>query len=446
MSSTLSRRGFVQRLGASALGLPLLRALGARAQAHTQPPKRLVVFFTPNGTLHDAWAGPGEGGGLALGPILAPLERFREKLLVLGGLDMRQGGPGDGHQQGMGWLLTGRPLLPGTSTGNCEACAPASWASGASLDQVIAQAIGSQTWLRSLELGNASGQVASARTRLCYRGPADPVAPDDDPHRAFERVFGHAREVDATAAARRQRIGSSVLDFARAELAALQAGLSGEARALVQAHAAHVRELERRLYADLPASVRDCRAPELGAPTGLSDLSAYPRTGALHMDLIAAALGCDLTRVASLQWTHAAGNIAFPWLGIHDRHHDLSHAGAGNAAARDKLVRIDAWYAEQLAYLLAALERVPQSEGTLLDHTLVVWCNELGKGNAHSHRSVPFVLAGGLGGRFRTGRYLDFGGRSHTDLLLSIAQAFGLELDAFGAPELQGGPLSELGS
>jgi hypothetical protein len=442
MTRRLSRRSFLARAGASAAALPFVRAWAASAQDAAPPPPRLIVFFTPNGTLHDAWASGDADGQLVLGPILAPLAPFRDRLLALSGLDMQQGGPGDGHQQGMGWLLTGRPLLAGRSAGNCARCTPASWASGASLDQVVAAAIGRDTRLRSLELGNRPGSVAEARTRLCYRGPADPLVPDDDPGRAFERVFGRGRGESPAARARRLAIGGSVLDHALADLQALGAQATGAQREQLQAHLGHVRELERRLRA--PAQLAPgCALPDPDA-FATAQLYDYPRTGQQHMDLLAAALGCDATRVASLQWTHAAGNIAFPWLGVHERHHDLSHAGDGNAAAREKLVRINAWYAEQLAYLLSALERVPESEGTLLDHTLVLWCSELGKGNAHSHRSLPFLLAGGLGGRLHTGRHLDFGGRSHTDLLLTIARLFGVELESFGEAGLGRGVLSEL--
>ncbi len=443
MTRTLSRRVFLARAGASAAALPFLRALTASAQGEAPPPQRLIVFFTPNGTLHADWASRDAAGELALGPILAPLTPFREHLLALSGLDMQQGGPGDGHQKGMGWLLTGRPLLAGRSTGNCASCVPASWASGASLDQVVAAAIGQGTRLRSLELGNHTGAVAEARTRLCYRGPAQPLVPDDDPQRAFERVFGAAHGDSPAAQARRLAIGGSVLDFALADLHALQARVTGGAREQVQAHLEHIRALERRLRAPAPLAAA-CAVPNPEAFGAEEAQHAYPRNGELQMDLLAAALGCDATRVASLQWTHAAGNIAFPWLDIHERHHDLSHAGDGNAAAREKLIRINAWYAEQLAYLLSALARVPQASGTLLDHTLVLWCSELGKGNAHSHRSVPFLVAGGLGGRLQTGRYIDYGGRSHTDLLLTIAQLFGVEMESFGEPGLGRGALSEL--
>jgi hypothetical protein len=152
----------------------------------------------------------------------------------------------------------------------------------------------------------------------------------------------------------------------------------------------------------------------------------------------------------TLQWTHAESNQPFPWLGINDFHHVLSHAGDGDAAAQEKLTKINIWYAEQFAYLLGKLASYREGDGTLLDNTVVMWCMEVGKGNNHAHRDLPFLLAGSCGGRFRTGRFLDFqtsgaAGRPHNDLLIALAQAMGTQDTTFGDPAHVMGALPGLG-
>jgi hypothetical protein len=156
-------------------------------------------------------------------------------------------------------------------------------------------------------------------------------------------------------------------------------------------------------------------------------------------------LACDLTRVASLQWSTSVSNKQFPWLDIHEGHHDFSHEGDTNADAQAKLVAINTWYAEQFAYLVTALKGVAEGEGSLLDNTVVLWCNELGIGNTHSRRDMPYVLAGSAGGYFQTGRYLQYQGDPHNNLLLSLCHAMGLEeLTSFGNPAYCTGPLPKL--
>jgi hypothetical protein len=156
------------------------------------------------------------------------------------------------------------------------------------------------------------------------------------------------------------------------------------------------------------------------------------------------ALACDLTRVGSIMWTNSVGNITYPWLGINDRHHDLSHEPDSNADAQEKLVRINTWYAEQLAYLLSRLSAVPEGDGTLLDNTLVVWGNELGRGNSHTRDDIPFLLAGKAGGSVRTGQYLKFDKRPHNDLLTSMCRAVGLDNQSFGDARFNTGPIMEI--
>src|SRR6185295_8077891 len=168
--------------------------------------------------------------------------------------------------------------------------------------------------------------------------------------------------------------------------------------------------------------------------------------GELQMDLLVLALGCGLTRVASLQWSRSVSQVRFTWLGIDDGHHDLSHRGDTDPDAIDKLRQINSWYAARFASLIDRMKKVDHGDGTtLLDSTLVLWCNELGKGNTHSRQNAPYVLAGRAGGALRTGRYLRYDGDvPHNNLLVALLNAMDVPDTRFGKPEWCTGRLPNL--
>ena len=157
------------------------------------------------------------------------------------------------------------------------------------------------------------------------------------------------------------------------------------------------------------------------------------------------ALACDLTRVATIQYGKGLGALSLRPIGISDSWHSLSHEGDGNADAQQKLTDLNRYIAGRFAKLLTEMKNVPEGDGTLLDNSVVLWVNELGKGNNHDHDDVPIVMAGNLGGVFGPGgRHLEFGERPHNDLLITLCHAFGQEVQTFGRPELCSGPISEL--
>ena len=190
-------------------------------------------------------------------------------------------------------------------------------------------------------------------------------------------------------------------------------------------------------------------AAAAGAPPVLrldpAQPAAFRTVGRLQMDLLVRALACDATRVASLMWSTSSSMTRMTWLGISGTHHDLTHDVDADPTSRQQVAAIDRWYAGELAYLLAAMKSVPEGDGTLLDHTAVLWCTEIADGPTHARRNVPWLLAGSCGGAFTTGRVVDLGGRSHADLLLSLCHALGVELASFGNPAYGGGPIAELG-
>jgi hypothetical protein len=441
----LHRRALLRGALGAAIGLPFLNVM-ARDAGAAPFPKRLVIFFSANGTIPEAWTPGGSEQNFTLGPILTPLAPYKEKILVLDDVDnvAARNGPGDGHQTGMGCMLTGTELLEGTEfcEGDCsDPTQTVGWGGGISVDQHIAKKVGGSTKFGSLEFG-VQVQSSDIWSAMSYAGPDQPIPPEDDPRQAFDRIFGELTQ-DPLGLKKRKDMRRSVLDQVSADFRRLDARLGAEDRKKLANHLTSVREIEKRLDAggELGGA---CELPSPGNIEDIYESENFPAIGKLQMDLLVMALACDLTRVTSIQWARSVSNKQFSWLGIPEGHHDLSHVGDSDQNARNKLIKINTWYAEQFAYLLGALDAVPEGDGTLLDNTAVLWCNELGVGNSHTRDDIPFVLAGSCGGYFRTGRYLKYDGAPHNNLLLSLCHAMGVEGSSFGNPAYCTGPLANL--
>lgn len=454
------RRHFLARSLAAAAAIPLLETTGVRAQPATGAPRRLIIFYTPNGTIGSEWRPKGSETTFTLGRILRPLETHRSKLLVLGGVNMAlaDSGYGSHHARGVGGLLTGRPILQGNFAvfaGN-----RAGWAGGISIDQHIAKSIAPTTRFKTLELG-VRILDSEVRGRISYLGASQPVPPIESPYDVFDRLFAGvpapaAPGTPAMTQADRIRLEKrSVLDFLKEELTVARTRAGVGDRAKLDLHLDSIRDIERRLGTAGPAgtpppvAAAGCQAPVLGARIDVAATDNIPAVGKLQMDVLAAALACDVTRIATLQWTHPEVDQTFPWLGVSQGHHATSHAGDSDSAAQEALTKVNVWYAEQLRYLADKLASYREGDRTLLDNTVILWCNEIGKGNNHAHRDLPFALLGSAGGYFRTGRFVDYmaggaSGHPHNNLLLSLGQAMGIKDTSFGDPQHCTGPLPGL--
>lgn len=450
MKARMHRRQMLRGALGSMLALPLLD-LAVRDVKAALPgvapdgyPLRFVVFFNPNGCWPATWFPTGTETEFALAQSMTSLEPFKDKLLILDGVDMPavDAGPGEDHQQGMGGVLTGRPLQVGGFVGGDGSLA--GWGDGVSIDQRIAQHIGATTPLGSVEAGiRASAYTGSeVRSRIVYSGAAQPLPPEDNPSAIWGRMFGDfSADPTAMAVLRAKRV--SVLDTVAGQFDAIkqQAGIDDRTR--LDQHAALVRDLELRLQNE-PVLGEHCMLPGAPAAVNPDDAGSMHLVSQAHIDLIAMAFACDITRVASLQYSNGANHHTFPFVGSNSDGHGLSHAADDDAVSWAEWTVRQTWYCEQFAYLLGKLAAIPEGDVTMLDHTVVLWVNELSKGNSHSHQRMPFVLAGSGGGYFRTGRYVTHVNAPHNDLLVSLQNAFGIEEQVFGAPEYCTGPLANL--
>jgi len=439
--------------GTVAIGLPMLDAMmpntGA-AQAGSAP-KRIVFWFTANGTRQDIWSPP-SSMDLNGHPLHAALAPFSNKLLFLDGVDqdVTYDSIGDGHQTGMACLLTNAEILPGTlfCEGSCNAGNEqyVGWGGGQSVDQYIADEIAKDvvTRFKSLELG-VQVKSSSIWSRMSYTGPDQPVPPREDPSQNFADFFSDI-DSDPFALQMVKRRRQSVLDAVMGEHAAFQNRLGYEDRQRLDKHLQSIRDLERRL--DVTSVFGEaCSQPNTELPGGAYQQNdMYPMTGKAQMDMLVMALACDLTRVASLQWSRSVSGVRFNWVPqtLGEGHHGLSHYDDSDSSAKSDLREINKWYSEQFAYLLGLMDDVQEGDSTLLDNSVVVWVNELGKGNNHTRRDIPFVLAGGCQGYFNTGRHLELGGEPHGKLLVSLTHAMGKPVSTFGVPQYSQGPLGGL--
>jgi len=420
-----SRRDFLRQLGISSAAIPFLSNLPAFAATPAGGlKKRLIFMFSPNGTV-PAKFWPSQEGDLASSPILAPLAPFQGQTAVLKGISNRVGGDGDRHMRGMSCLLTGARLHPGNIQGGSDS--PAGWASGISIDQEIKNFLqkneSTRTRFGSLEIGVAVPDRADPWTRMCYAGSNQPLAPLDDPYQMLNKLYGRSKG---------RQTYASVLDSLGSDLKRVAKSLAAEDRAMLDQHMSLVREMERKMETAAKAGELVHPEPELD-PNIERVNDNTPQLARMQMDLLINAMANDMTRIGSLQFMRSVGQARMRWLDINEGHHSLSHEPDKNNDAQAKLEKINVWFAEQLAYLAQKLHDTPEigQNGNMLDHTTIVWVNELGKGNSHTLDDLPIVIVGGEGSR--NPGFHDVGQKvPHNRLLLTLAQSMGHNIQTFG--------------
>ncbi len=433
MARRLSRRAFLGG-AAVAVGLPFLEAMRPARGAEPTWPTRLLCYYLPNGILMSAWTPSGSGDAWALGPTLQPLAAHQSEIVVVTGLENAGSDPGapGHHAAGTAGFLTA--ALPRRSE-----VAPRL---ATSIDQLFAATQIGQTPMASLQLGTDGGigigdcdnGYACAYSRsISWASPTTPMPKLTSPRVAFDLLFGGI-DPGASAAERAQRNARrrSVLDAVRGDANRLKQRLGGEDRSKLDEYLEGIRALELRIQQP-PAT---CVGAEVER-----DPADFAERVAAMTDVMVLAFRCDATRVISWMMGNSASQQSYPFLGIPAAHHDLSHH-AGDSEKLAQLRQIEAWELAQFADLVAKLGEIPEGDGSLLDHCLLLLSNEVSDSNSHSHQDLPVVLAGRAGGALETGRHMVFDtGTPYGNLLVSVLEAVGgptQELIARGYAPLAG--------
>jgi hypothetical protein len=426
----LPRRTFLKGVGA-AVALPWLDAMmpAYAAQRSAKPPVRLVFVYTPNGMMMEDWKPAGVGKDFEFTRILKPLEPFREDLLVLTGLAHRNGeiAPGD-HAAASATYLTG--VAPKRTTG-------ADVQLGISVDQLAAQAIGAQTALPSLELsceaarpvGNCDGGFACAYVHnLSWRDTTTPVPPEANPRAVFERLFGgFDTDPDPQVRERINQNRRSILDAVTRQTEQLMKTLGASDRRKIDEYQTSLREIERRIQR-VERDNRELRT-EVVKPSGIpADFVEHAR---LMNDLLALALQADITRIATLIYAKEGSSRAYPELGFTDAHHPLTHH-RGREEMIEKVKQIQCHHMNQFASLAKTLKSMPEADGSVLDHSMVVYGSAMSDPNRHIHEDVPCVLLGRGDGSLKLGRHIVYPETPQTNLWLTLLDRMGIETEKLG--------------
>jgi hypothetical protein len=432
--------------GMSALGValtsPVWRSASVfGADANQKPLRRFIGVFSANGTIASEFFPESSGDAPLsadkLGRILKPMAAHVDQLLVLKGVDMvstvtdelgktvgsRPGGP---HMKGPGAMLTGGALGAGSFEG---AGGPAGYADRISVDQYIAGELGKGSTFPSLELGVRVGGGHPLDT-ISYRGANQPNPPVNDPVQVYKRLFAN-NDLSSSELARLVADRKTVLDFVQSDIQSLQKKLSSTDKARLDAHLTGIRALEQQLS----NAASSCSAPTKPSTFDGNDQASFEPISKLQMDLMLLAHVCGLTNVSTLMFANADSWQYFPFAGVNEEHHELSHAGDDDDASREKLIKINTWHGQQINYLLDKLSATEEADGSsMLDNTLLLWGNELGAGNTHDYQNIPWLLAGGSS-YFKMGRSLKYDHKPHNDLLVSVCHAMGLaDVTTFGIP------------
>jgi hypothetical protein len=446
-SFRLSRRAVLRGAGGVAIALPWLEIMGSRRESRAQgaPARRFITVFNPGGTILDKWTPTGGETDFTLSPILSPFEPVRDALLVLNGIDM----PSAIGEQEAGGMCA---LLTGTTQANSQG-----YATGPSIDQVLAPRLSAGQTLASLELAVrwGTGKCKGAVSPWDIVNFADdetftPIAPRLDPVVIFNDLFGGDGGTAANAEWER-----SVLDAVARRYERLAARLGAADKQRLDQHLSGSRDLERTL-AEGQGLLDRCRPPALddtsdydpaaglnATDSGVDDPvtdAAIPKVGKLMMDMLVMALACDLTSVGTLMWADSQGIYSLPWLGLNQTH-DYYQNGGGFRPVECEAIAT--WYAQQNAYLLAEMAKVDMGGHSLLDESVVFFGANIQNPATHMKMSMPFLL-GGHGGGLRAGRNLTYDHPSHNDLLVSLFNLFGDTRTTFGTPMYCSGALPGL--
>jgi hypothetical protein len=429
----LSRRTFLQGVGAT-VALPLLDSMvGAQTplrQSGAAPKTRFVAFYIPHGATMDKWTPATAGTGFEFTEILKPLEPFRDRVNIVSGLAhpyvAGAGGAdvsaGANHTRAAAVFLTGAVPERGPQAHL-----------GVSADQVAAKQIGQETPLPSLELSIEESVLAceaafscAYRNSISWKSATEPLPMSSNPRLVFEKLFG-VGATDAERRARREE-SRSLLDSVTGQIASLQKDLPPSDRRRLSQYLEDVREIERRIQRSAAAASTDLTVPEL--PVGVPP--TFQEHLKLMMDLQIIALQADITRVSTLMIARELSGAVFPETSIRDPFHNLSHH-SNDRGNMDRFAQLNTYHMTKCAYFIEKLKGTNDGDGTLLDHSLVLYGSSLSDGNQHNFSPLPIVLAGGASGKVKGGRHLVFPKDTHmSNLLVAMLNTLDARVEKFG--------------
>ena len=430
----LPRRAVLRGLGAT-VALPLLDcmvpALSAQSRTAAAPIKRFGVFYVPNGMSMPYWYPKTEGPLDQLPPTLRPLEAFKDRVLICGGLDDESAnlvkGGGD-HARSAGTFLTCVPF---------KITAGADVSNAVSVDQIAARELSKETQLASLELGiesnamigSCDGGASCAYTNtIAWRTPTTPLPIENDPRAVFERMFGTSGSTDPEVRLARMRRDRSILDLVGAELAGLGRIIGPGDRVKVEEYLEALRDIERRIAMAEDQNTREL--PVVDQPVGVPN--DYRDHARLMMDLLALAYQTDLTRISTFMLAREVSGRAYPEIGVSDSHHPLSHH-QDEPAKLQRLHMVNEYHLQQFAYLVAKLDALPEGDGTMLDSTLFLYGTGISDSNTHFHDDLPIALVGGKNAGIKGGRYVRYPEDTPlANLHVTILEKLGVPVEAFG--------------
>jgi hypothetical protein len=424
MKMSLPRRTFLRGVGAT-LALPLLDAmvpaLSAAAKSPARPIGRLGVIYVPNGMAMEYWTPGTEGPAFEMTPVLQPLAPFRDRLLIVTGLN----GPAGGgtHTGASTRFLTGvRAETDGTAD--------------VSMDQLVARELGRHTQLASLELaldgrdnsGTCEGKYICAFTNtISWRSRSTPLPMENNPRAVFERLFGDSGSTDPADRLDRLRRDRSILDSLTETVADLQRRVGAGDGRKIQEYLDAVRDLERRIQkAEEQSSIE---LVSVDRPAGVP--ATFEEHAKLMLDLQVLAYQCDLTRVITFMVGREFSGRTYPEIGVPEAHHPLSHH-QGDSSKIALLAKVNTYHTTLLAYYLEKLAATPDGDGSLLDHLTLMYGAGMSDSNAHDYHNLPVALIGGSRGQLRGGRHVKYPDGTWSNLLLSVMDKVGVQVGRIG--------------
>jgi len=425
---SLSRRHLLRGMGAS-LSLPFLDAMVPAATAAArvvQPAKRLGYVYIPMGCDQSRWSMKGRDTLDELSPILQSLAPVKRHCTVVSNLELEPAYPGTHATSNASFLSAARVKHTESSD----------YYNGTTADQIAAKAIGQETQLPSLELAMDLMQVVGQcdngyacvyQNNLSWSSPTTPLPAEAHPRLVFEQIFGDGgSRTDRQAALRRR---ASLLDFVKDDMERLAKQLGPRDRERVNHYLDSIREVERRIE-NARAAVAENELPDLSRPSGVP--ASYVEHARLMFDLQLLAMQGDVTRVITFQLARETSNRTYPEIGVSDPHHPLSHHG-NDPAKIERMSKINAFHVGLFAEYLAKLAAVKEGEGTLLDHSLLLFGSGMGNPNVHDHTNLPIIVAGGASAGVKGNRHLHHEKTVPlANLHLTLLDKAGVRLDKFG--------------